>query len=94
MNSRGYTVLLNASHEALMRRHTIPSAKNKRPIIANKTNDELSQFNNEAMEKRAVFYNQAVIHFDSDYLESVEQVATSTASLYEKLIELSNNEKE
>ena len=94
MNSRGYTVLLNASHEALMRRLTIPSAKSKRPIIANKTNEELSQFITDALEKRAGFYNQAVLHFDSSYLESVEQVATSTASLSEKLIELSQNTKE
>lgn len=81
MNERGITVLLNASHEALMRRLTIPSAKNKRPIIADKSNEELSQFISDAIAARAQHYNKAALHFDSSYLESVEEVAHSTQTL-------------
>lgn len=86
MNERGITVLLQASHEALMRRLTIPTAKSKRPIIANKSDEELSQFITEAIEARAPFYNRAVLHFDSSYLESTEQVAASTKALYDDII--------
>lgn len=81
MNSRGYTVFLNASHEALLRRLSIPTAKAKRPIIADKTNEELSQFITEAMKLRATFYSKASLHFDSSYLEDVTQVAESTKKL-------------
>lgn len=88
MNERGVTVLLNASHEALMRRLTIPSAKSKRPIIANKTNEELSQFIIDALTARSPHYNKAMLHFDSSFLESVEEVATSTKSLSEKIAEI------
>lgn len=86
MNTRGITVLLSASHEALMRRLTIPSAKSKRPIIAEKTDEELSQFIKDALNLRMPFYNCATLHFDSSYLESVEQVADSTEKLKKAII--------
>lgn len=86
MNRQGITVLLNASHEALMRRLSLPKAKAKRPIIADKTDEELSQFIVEALEKRAPFYNRAQLHFDSSWLEDGEQVATSTAALAARLM--------
>ena len=85
MNEKGLTVLLKASHEALMRRLTIPTAKSKRPIIANKTNEELSQFIIDALEQRATHYNQAKLHFDSSRLESYEQIDESVKSLYEAI---------
>ena len=85
MNEKGITVLLNASHEALMRRLSRPRSKAKRPIIANKTDEELSQFIVEAIAKRALFYNRALIHFDSSWLEDGEQVAASTQALAKKL---------
>ena len=87
MNEKGITILLNASHEALMRRLSRPRSKAKRPIIANKTDEELSQFIVEAIEKRAPFYNRALIHFDSSWLEDGEQVATSTQALAKALQE-------
>ncbi len=86
MNSKGVTVLLNASHEALMRRLTIPSAKSKRPIIADKTDDELSQFITDALKQRAEHYNQAKLHFDSSRLESHDQISESTKALYEAIV--------
>lgn len=81
MNKHGITVFLNASHEALMRRLTIPSAKAKRPIIADKNNEELSQFITEAMKQRAPHYNKAILNFDSSYLESTKEVTESTQKL-------------
>lgn len=85
MNSRGTTVFLNASHEALLRRLSIPTAKAKRPIIAQKSNEELSKFITEAMKQRAPHYTKASLIFDSSYLEDSSQVAQSTQKLAELL---------
>ncbi|MBQ7941676.1 MAG: shikimate kinase [Muribaculaceae bacterium] len=85
MKNKGITVFLNASHEALMRRLSTPKAKSKRPIISNKSNEELAQFITEAIEKRYPYYSQAEIHFDSDWLEDGKQVAASTKALAEKI---------
>ena len=89
MNTHGFTVFLNASHEALMRRLTIPSAKAKRPIIADKSDEELSQFITEAMKQRAPHYNKAILHFDSSYLEDTIQVKESTEKLAKLLTQVS-----
>lgn len=86
MNEHGTTVFLNASMEALMRRLSTPKAKSKRPIIANKTNDELEQFIAEALKQRAPFYNKAKLIFDSSYLEDGVQIHNSVQALM-KLIE-------
>lgn len=86
MNEHGTTVFLNASMEALMRRLSTPKAKSKRPIIANKTNDELVQFIAEALKQRAPFYNKAKLIFDSSYLEDGVQIHNSVQALM-KLIE-------
>ncbi|MBE6310443.1 MAG: shikimate kinase [Bacteroidales bacterium] len=86
MNSRGTTVFLNASHEALLRRLSIPTAKAKRPIIAQKSNEELSQFITEAMKQRVPHYTKASLIFDSSYLEDSSQVAESTENLAKQLI--------
>ena len=86
MNSRGHTVYLNASHEALLRRLSIPTAKSKRPLIAEKSNEELSQFIIDAMKQRAPHYTKATLHFDSSYLEDTSQVNESTKKLAELII--------
>jgi shikimate kinase len=88
MNEKGITVFLNASHEALMRRLSIPKAKAKRPIIANKTDEELSLFITEAMQQRAPHYNKAMLTFDSSYLEDSPQVAESTETLAKILMDI------
>ena len=85
MKERGITVLMNASHEALMRRLSTPKAKSKRPIIADKSNEELASFITEAIKKRAPYYNQASIHFNSSWLEDSIQVSESTKELAEKI---------
>ena len=81
MNSCGVTVFLNASHEAILRRLSTPKAKAKRPIIADKTNDELLDFITEAMKQRAPHYTKAMYTFDSSYLEDSPQVEESTIAL-------------
>ena len=81
MNKKGITIYLNASHEALLRRLSLPKAKAKRPIIADKSNEELAIFITEAIEKRLPHYSKAKLHFDSSWLEDGHQVTTSTQNL-------------
>ena len=83
MNAQGTTVFLNASMQALMRRLSTPKAKSKRPIIANKTNDELEQFITDALNQRSPFYTKAKLVFDSSYLEDGVQILKSVETLKE-----------
>ena len=87
MNEKGTTVFLNASLEALMRRLSTAKAKSKRPIIADKNNDELAQFITEALEKRMPYYSKAKLNFDSSYLEDGVQIHDSVESLSKMLKE-------
>lgn len=87
MNEKGMTVFLNASLEALMRRLSTAKAKSKRPIIADKNNDELAQFITEALEKRMPYYSKAKLVFDSGYLEDNIQIHNSVEALSKMLTE-------
>lgn len=85
MKEKGITVFLNASMEALMRRLSTPKAKSKRPIIADKSNEELEQFIADALEKRMPYYGKAELVFDSGYLEDDIQIHNSVQSLSKML---------
>lgn len=70
MNSRGITVWLYTSIERLMARLTLPGAKRKRPLIADKTDEEILTFITAALEARRVHYEKAQIAFDSTDIET------------------------
>lgn len=57
MNNNGTTVYLKLSADALVNR--LLTAKTKRPLIANKTEEELRAFVNRQLEKREDQYHQA-----------------------------------
>ncbi len=57
MNNHGNTVYLKMSADSLVSR--LLNAKDKRPIIANKTEKELREFVTRQLEKREDFYHQA-----------------------------------
>ena len=57
MNNNGITVYLKMSADALVNR--LVNAKDKRPLIANKTEPELRKFVNRQLEKREDNYHQA-----------------------------------
>jgi shikimate kinase len=57
MNNNGSTVYLKLSSDALFSR--LKDEKTKRPIIANKTDDDLKSFIKRQLEKREDFYHQA-----------------------------------
>ncbi|MDR0891581.1 MAG: shikimate kinase [Mediterranea sp.] len=83
MNSAGTTVFLNASIEALFRRLRV--AKQQRPILRDKNDEELKAFIAEALEERAPFYRQARYTFNADELENYWQIEASVRKLQELL---------
>lgn len=83
MNAHGQTVFLDVDVEILFRRLRI--AKQQRPILQGKNDDELRAFIVEALEKRAPFYSQARYRFDGGHLESRSQIAGSVCRLRELL---------
>ena len=57
MNNNGITVYIKMSTDALTNR--LLHSKNKRPLLENKTEEELRSFIAEHLEKREDFYHQA-----------------------------------
>ena len=57
MNNNGTTIYLKMSADALA--HRLLNAKDKRPLVENKTEPELRSFINDHLEKREDIYHQA-----------------------------------
>ncbi len=72
MRSRGVTLYLEASVEAVCRRLLV--AKVKRPLVEGKSPEELKDYITEMLQLREPYYRQADYTFDSDDYESVEAV--------------------
>lgn len=70
MNLHGTTVYLTVGIDRLVQRLSLPSAKAKRPLIADKSDDELHDFIARALAARAKWYEKALISFDSTDIET------------------------
>ena len=79
MNACGDTVFLQVEPEVLF--HRLKVAKQQRPLLANKSDEELMNFICEALQKRHPFYSQAKFLFRADELEDKSQIQTSVDSL-------------
>lgn len=79
MNRVGDTVFLDVSPEVLFRRLKI--AKAKRPLLADKTDEELMDVIKAALQKRLGFYMQAKYKFNAERLESHKQIGESVEQL-------------
>ncbi|MGI6792745.1 shikimate kinase [Bacteroides sp. KG68] len=79
MNARGQTVFLDVHPDILFRRLRV--AKQQRPVLQGKTDEELRAFILEALEKRSPYYLQAQHRFDAGRLESRAQIADSVRRL-------------
>ncbi|MDR0987842.1 MAG: shikimate kinase [Prevotellaceae bacterium] len=75
MNRQGQTLFLNVAPEVLFRRLRI--AKQQRPILQGKSDEELRTFIDEALAARIDTYRQAHYQFDAGSLESRSQIAQS-----------------
>lgn len=83
MNRNGETVFLNVHPDVLFRRLRV--AKQQRPILQGKQDDELKEFIIQALEKRAPFYSQAQYVFNADELEDRSQIEKSVEKLRDLL---------
>lgn len=83
MNKQGITVFLEASVDVIYTRLTI--ARTQRPLVANKTADELRQYITDMLERRAPYYTQAKHTFCANRLENICQVDESV-KLFKKEI--------
>ena len=79
MNACGDTVFLQVEPEVLF--HRLKVAKQQRPLLANKSDEELMNFICEALQKRHPFYSQAKFLFRADELEDKAQIQASVDSL-------------
>ena len=85
MNRVGTTVFLDVDPKVLFSRLRV--AKQQRPILQGKKDDELLEFIVQALEKRAPFYRQANYIYCADKLEDRSQIETSVQQL-RKLLNL------
>ena len=83
MNRNGTTVFLNVHPDVLFRRLRV--AKQQRPILQGKQDDELKEFIIRALEKRTPFYSQAQYVFNADELEDRSQIEKSVEKLRDLL---------
>lgn len=86
MNASGTTIYLLTSPRVLFNRLKI--ARHARPILRDKTDDELLNFIIENLEKREPFYRKATLVFDANELDTRAQLNAATR----KLIELMESE--
>lgn len=83
MNEAGTTVFLDTSlsklHSRLLR------GRHKRPLIAEKNEDELKEFIITALEKRCPYYSKAKHVFKGDNLENEQEIEVTAANFIEQL---------
>jgi len=83
MNLKGITVFLNVHIDILFSRLRI--AKDRRPILQNKSDEELKLFIGDALKDRLPFYEKAKYTFCADELEDYRQIDSSINRLCQLL---------
>ena len=83
MNAHGTTVFLNTPIERLHSR--LMRGRHKRPLIANKSDEELLIFIKDALAKRMEHYSKAQIEFSSERLENKSEIANTARDFVELL---------
>ena len=83
MNQAGETVFLDVDIHVLFRRLRI--AKQQRPLLTDKNDEELMTFILEALQKRLPFYTKAKHVFNGEKLEDRRQIKQSVERLKELL---------
>jgi shikimate kinase len=83
MNEAGITIYLKVSIEELSRR--LEHCKNTRPLLKNKSADELKKFVAEVLPEREIFYNQASIIFEAEKMETHADSQNTANQLIERI---------
>jgi len=85
MNQMGTTVYLKVSVGELVKRLNV--CKHTRPILKNRSGDELKEFVANSLEKRSLFYEQASIVFDAEVMLTETDVKSIVEELYQMITE-------
>lgn len=85
MKQSGKTIYLKASPEALAKR--LNTCKEKRPLIKDKDEEELYLFVKESLDKREPYYSVADLIFETEELESKEDVHRFVEKLINRIEE-------
>lgn len=92
MREKGLVIYLYVSAQCLFNRLTLPHSKAKRPIIANKTDEELMDFIIENTQRRDPFYSKAHFKFDATKIETAPETVVTAAELEQEIRDyLKNN---
>ena len=83
MNGQGTTVFLDVPIDRLFIRLSI--ARKKRPLIMNKSDEELRCFITEQLGKRLPHYSKAKQRFVADQLEDIKQIEASVKTFLEQI---------
>ena len=83
MNAQGETVYLKATPEVLYGH--LKMGKTVRPLLLNKTADEVQVFIREQLEKREPFYSKAKHTLDVSLMDNYEKIKISVQRLRELL---------
>jgi len=89
MNRTGTTVLLSASRSILIER--LKRGRNRRPLIATLTDEELTEYIDRTISQRMPYYSMAAYDFCSDLLDCREDIERSVLSFTKQFID--NQEK-
>ncbi|MBO4753762.1 MAG: shikimate kinase [Bacteroidales bacterium] len=84
VNRAGISVYLKPTEEVLLRR--LIQGKNKRPLLANKSDEEILNFIREQLAWREPYYLRANIVFESSHLENRKDIFNNAEKL-SKIIE-------
>ncbi len=83
MNGQGPVVYLKASPDVLYK-HLL-MGKGDRPLLKNKTHDELIQFITEQLAQREKFYSQAAYTLDVNLMDSYDKIKITITKLKDML---------
>ncbi len=83
MNGQARTVYLKASTDVLFRH--LKMGKTERPLLKNKTDEELKQYIQDSLAAREPFYSKAQYMLDVTLLENYEKIKDSVRLLRELL---------
>lgn len=83
LKRHGVTVWLDAPHSSLLSR--LKEGRDKRPLIASLSDDELSRFISTQLDQRRPYYRQAMMRLDSSRLESDGEVS-DTVGMFCRLV--------
>lgn len=73
MNNCGLTIYLEVGIECLFARLSLPKAKQSRPLLAKKSDEELLKFIKSALTERMPYYTRANIRFDTTHLTNTQE---------------------